>query len=173
MLNNVVVAPVTSTIRSIPTCTPVGPTEGIDHDSVAAFDNLAAVRKVTDTDLPGVGVRFDLETIAGRFVGVVAHQTGRRDLVIYDERDIDRVFGSVELTEDEGHTLGEFLGGQPDAGASGRRRAPPGGHRDLMGHDRLHVGSRRADPREGRAAHGNRRRRRRNSSRSARRSASS
>ena len=45
VLNNVVVAPVTSTIHSIPTCIPVGPTEGIDHDSVASFDNLAAVPK--------------------------------------------------------------------------------------------------------------------------------
>jgi len=45
VLNNVVVAPVTSTIRDIPTCIPVGPEEGIDHDSVASFDNLAAVPK--------------------------------------------------------------------------------------------------------------------------------
>lgn len=45
VLNNVVVAPVTSTIRNIPTCIPVGPGEGIDHDSVATFDNLAAVPK--------------------------------------------------------------------------------------------------------------------------------
>lgn len=45
VLNNVVVAPVTSTIRDIPTCIPVGHGEGIDHDSVATFDNLAAVPK--------------------------------------------------------------------------------------------------------------------------------
>lgn len=45
VLNNVVVAPVTSTIRDIPTCIPVGPAEGIDHDSVATFDSLAAVPK--------------------------------------------------------------------------------------------------------------------------------
>ena len=45
VVNNVVVAPVTSTIRNIPTCIPVGPEEGIDHDSVATFDNLAAVPK--------------------------------------------------------------------------------------------------------------------------------
>lgn len=45
VLNNIVVAPVTSTVRDIPTCIPVGPDEGIDHDSVAAFDNLAAVPK--------------------------------------------------------------------------------------------------------------------------------
>lgn len=45
VLNNVIVAPVTSTIRDIPTCIPVGRNVGIDHDSVAIFDNLAAVPK--------------------------------------------------------------------------------------------------------------------------------
>lgn len=45
VLNNVVVAPVTSTLRDIPTCVAVGPGEGIEHDSVASFDNLAAVPK--------------------------------------------------------------------------------------------------------------------------------
>jgi mRNA interferase MazF len=45
VLNNIVVAPVTSTLRDIPTCIPIGPDEGIDHDSVATFDNLAAVPK--------------------------------------------------------------------------------------------------------------------------------
>ena len=45
VLNNVVVAPVTTTIRDIPTCVPVGPDDGIDRHSVASFDNLAAVPK--------------------------------------------------------------------------------------------------------------------------------
>lgn len=49
VLNNVVIAPVTSTIRDIPTCIPVGADEGIDHDSVATFDNLAAVPKTVLT----------------------------------------------------------------------------------------------------------------------------
>jgi mRNA interferase MazF len=57
VLNNVVVAPVTSTIRTIPTCIPVGPDEGIDRDSVATFDNLAAVPKsVLTTRLGTLGV---------------------------------------------------------------------------------------------------------------------
>ncbi|MCY3662762.1 MAG: type II toxin-antitoxin system PemK/MazF family toxin [bacterium] len=59
VLNNVVVAPVTSTIRSIPTCVPVGPDEGIDRDSVVSFDNLATVPKSVLTlrlgQLDGVG----------------------------------------------------------------------------------------------------------------------
>ena len=45
VLHNLVVAPVTSTIREIPSCIAVGPDEGIDHESVATFDNLAAVPK--------------------------------------------------------------------------------------------------------------------------------
>ena len=71
------------------------------------------MRKVTETDLPGVGVRFDLQTDSGRAVGVVVHQSGRRDLVVYDHRDVDRAAESVVLSEDEGHTLGEILGGSP------------------------------------------------------------
>ncbi len=56
-LNNIVIAPVTSTIRNIPTCVPVGADEGIDHDSVATFDNLAAVPKsVLTTRLGALGV---------------------------------------------------------------------------------------------------------------------
>ena len=49
VLNNVVVAPVTSTVRHIPTCVPVGTDEGIDHHSVATFDNLASVPKASLT----------------------------------------------------------------------------------------------------------------------------
>lgn len=45
VLNNVVVAPVTTSIRRIPTCIPLGREEGIDRESVATFDNLAAVPK--------------------------------------------------------------------------------------------------------------------------------
>ena len=57
VLNNIIVAPVTSTIRNIPTCIPVGVDEGIDHDSVASFDNLAAVPKsVLTTRLGELGL---------------------------------------------------------------------------------------------------------------------
>jgi mRNA interferase MazF len=42
-LRAVVVAPLTSTIRRIPTNLAVGRGEGVDRDSVATFDSLAAV----------------------------------------------------------------------------------------------------------------------------------
>ena len=45
VLDNLVVAPLTSTLRTIPTCVPIGPDHGIDRDSVASFDNLAVIPK--------------------------------------------------------------------------------------------------------------------------------
>lgn len=66
---------------------------------------------VDETVLPGVGLRHDFETRTGRRVGVVTHQTGRRDLVVYGVEDPDATSESVELTEEEGRTLGELLGG--------------------------------------------------------------
>ncbi len=56
VLNNIVVAPITSTVRQIPTCIQIGATHGIDHDSVASFDNLACVPKsVLTTRLGSLG----------------------------------------------------------------------------------------------------------------------
>ena len=43
VLTSLVVAPITSTIRLLPTAIAVGPHEGIDQDSIASFDNLATV----------------------------------------------------------------------------------------------------------------------------------
>jgi mRNA interferase MazF len=53
VLNNVVVAPLTSTVRTIPTCIPLGRDEGVDHDCVASFDNLASVPKALLTNQLG------------------------------------------------------------------------------------------------------------------------
>lgn len=49
VLSEVVVAPVTSTIRDIPTCIPVGTAEGLHHDSVVSFDQLRCIPKVALT----------------------------------------------------------------------------------------------------------------------------
>ena len=64
-----------------------------------------------ETQLPGLGVRYTTQLRSGRSVAVVVHHTGRRDLVVYDTDDPDAAIATVELTEDEGHSLGELLGG--------------------------------------------------------------
>ncbi|HLG74711.1 MAG TPA: cation:proton antiporter regulatory subunit [Chloroflexota bacterium] len=65
---------------------------------------------IEEADLPGIGKRHDFLTRAGRRIGVVAHRGGRRDLVLYDQRDPDRCCESVALTTEEGEVLAQLLG---------------------------------------------------------------
>jgi mRNA interferase MazF len=45
LLDGIVVAPVTRTVRGIPTEIPVGENEGLAEDCAASFDNLQRVRR--------------------------------------------------------------------------------------------------------------------------------
>lgn len=67
--------------------------------------------EVSETELPGVGVRHDFTTAGGDRLGVLAHRTGRRELLVYDERDPDACRVSVNLEPDDSQTLAELLGG--------------------------------------------------------------
>lgn len=66
--------------------------------------------QITETPLPGVGIRYDFTTQAGARVGVVAHRSGYRQLLIYDEEDPDRCEQVVRLGDDDSRTLAEMLG---------------------------------------------------------------
>lgn len=66
--------------------------------------------RVEETPLPGIGLRHDFQTAAGRRVGVVSHRDGRRELVIYDARDPDACVAQVRLTDEEADALAEILG---------------------------------------------------------------
>jgi TrkA domain protein len=65
---------------------------------------------IHETALPGVGLRHDFTTRAGRQLGVITHRTGRRDLLVYDREDPDACREVVELTDEEAEALGELLG---------------------------------------------------------------
>ena len=67
--------------------------------------------EITETPLPGVGTRHELSCIGGRRVGVVTRHSGRRELVVYDQRDPDAAETSIELTVEESRSLAELLGG--------------------------------------------------------------
>lgn len=43
LLTNVTVAPITSTMRGLSTELPVGPANGLDHDSVVSLDNIQTI----------------------------------------------------------------------------------------------------------------------------------
>lgn len=66
--------------------------------------------EVTETQLPGVGVRYDFVTSEGDRVGVLATRTGRRELLLYDHDDPDACRAVVRLDVDDTHTLGELMG---------------------------------------------------------------
>lgn len=65
---------------------------------------------VTETQLPGVGVRYEFTTDSGERVGVIAHRGGRREVVVYDEHDPDACSTVMHLTADDTRTMAELLG---------------------------------------------------------------
>ncbi len=63
VLTWIVVAPVTRTVRGLPTEVPLGPAEGLSTECCASFDNLQPIRRVYLTDRAGAldfGRRADL-----------------------------------------------------------------------------------------------------------------
>jgi len=71
------------------------------------------VTEVTETQLPGVGVRHEFRTGAGEQVAVLSHRTGRREIAVYDRGDPDVCTTVLHLNSDDTHTLAELLGGSP------------------------------------------------------------
>lgn len=66
--------------------------------------------EVEEIKLPGIGLRHDFTTAAGRRVGVISLKSGARHLAIYGEDDPDSVAASVELSTEESQVLSELLG---------------------------------------------------------------
>lgn len=66
--------------------------------------------RVEQVELPGIGVRHDLVTEAGRRICVVTRRDGGRVLVLSDPEDPDAATEQVPLTEDEADALAEILG---------------------------------------------------------------
>jgi len=66
--------------------------------------------EITETNLPGVGVRHEFVTDSGQHVGVISHRGGRREILVYDRDDPDSCSMVVHLTEQDSRTLNELLG---------------------------------------------------------------
>jgi len=65
---------------------------------------------VTETRLPGVGVRHEFTTDSGERVGVVSHRSGGREIVVYDRRDPDACTSALRLSSGDARTMTELLG---------------------------------------------------------------
>lgn len=67
--------------------------------------------RINETKLPGVGTLHDFECESGARVGVISHHGDRREVVLYDSADPDRVSESAAMTADEARVLADLLGG--------------------------------------------------------------
>jgi TrkA domain protein len=66
--------------------------------------------EVRETRLPGVGVRHDFTTGSGEDLGVLVHHDGRREILVYDEDDLDACSTVIPLTPSDARTVSELLG---------------------------------------------------------------
>jgi len=67
--------------------------------------------EVQQTNLPGLGIRYEFRTSRGDRIGVVHHRTGRREVFLHDPHDDEGRGRIVSLDEDDSRTLAELLGG--------------------------------------------------------------
>lgn len=66
--------------------------------------------EIIETLLPGVGVRYEMETAGGRQLGLVVRRGGGAQLCSYDRHDPDRATDRVELAPEEATALADLLG---------------------------------------------------------------
>lgn len=60
--------------------------------------------------LPGVGVRYEFETVQRKRIGVISHRTGLREIYVSRSDDLDEFRRVLELSPDDARTLAELLG---------------------------------------------------------------
>jgi TrkA domain protein len=65
---------------------------------------------VTETLLPGLGIRYEFTTRNSDRVGVIAFRDGAIEIVVYEHDDPDASRVVLRLTEDEADTVAEILG---------------------------------------------------------------
>ena len=67
--------------------------------------------QIEETRLPGIGIRHEFATAAGARIGVITYRDGRRELLLFDERDPDECRASITLDEASARALADLLGG--------------------------------------------------------------
>jgi len=66
--------------------------------------------EINETRLPGVGIRFDFETLDGDRIVVVNHHSGRVEVLLCSEDDPDACHEILRLAKDDAKALVEVLG---------------------------------------------------------------
>ena len=66
---------------------------------------------ISESNLPGVGKKFQIETTSGDRLVIVIHDDGRREIYHFDRKSLDRADSVVTLTAGEARQIAGIVGG--------------------------------------------------------------
>ena len=66
---------------------------------------------ISETYLPGVGRKFQIETLRGDRIVVVIHDDGERQIYYFDRKNLDRPASVIALSDGESRQIAGIIGG--------------------------------------------------------------
>ncbi|MGK0699062.1 cation:proton antiporter regulatory subunit [Priestia flexa] len=66
---------------------------------------------IRESELPGIGRKFEIDTQEGNRIVIILHDDGRREVYYFDKRDLEESAFDITLNDTEARQLAAILGG--------------------------------------------------------------